>query len=61
MIKYLFKLDPKSKQHLWNTKKNDTYCKMWSTNGISDKYKWIETRTDTGRETCKMCLNAKKE
>lgn len=53
-MRYLRNLQPGTKQHLWNPQKKDTYCKMWSTDGIK-KSDWIQTRTNPGRQTCDMC------
>jgi hypothetical protein len=54
-MKYLINMDKESnKAHLWDD--GDTYCKMYSTNGlIKKKYKTYDNTQD--REICLMCQN----
>lgn len=46
--------DSKKKVHLWNNE--DTYCKMYSTGGLSQK-KYIVSDNTENKEICQMCKN----
>ena len=55
-MKYLLKKTRKGKTHIWNG--SDTYCRMYSTNGlIHENYELVN---DIGkRGMCRMCENNK--
>lgn len=55
MIKYIYQPNKKSKKHIWNEEKKDTYCKMWSTGGLKKNKDWTISDTVIGKETCSMC------
>ena len=55
-MKYLTKKTGKGKTHIW--KGDDTYCTMYSTNGMChEKYELTDEITKKG--LCKMCENNK--
>jgi len=55
---YLTRAKNKSASHLWNDFKDDTYCKLWSTGGMSQYGNYIESN-DTNKRVCVMCQNNK--
>lgn len=56
-MQYLQRKDKvNSKAHIWNNKKNDTSCKMWSTGGLG-KEKNYEIVDHTPKDICTMCEN----
>lgn len=53
-MKYLVKKTGKGKTHIW--KGEDTYCRMYSTNGLChEKYELSDDVTERG--ICHMCKN----
>ena len=55
---YLTRSKNKSASHLWNSFKDDTYCKLWSTGGMSQYGNYIES-DHTNKRICVMCQNNK--
>jgi hypothetical protein len=45
--------------HYWNTDKEDTSCKLWSTGGIRNKSRFYWSDTTGGRSICQMCQTNK--
>lgn len=56
-MEYIVSTKGSKKAHIWNKTKNDTACTMYSTGGLSKKYKYKRFEVLRDREVCKMCLN----
>lgn len=54
---FLIDCNSKSKAHLWDGL--DTFCRMWSTDGLGSSYDLFPT--NWGRGICKMCLYKQKQ
>jgi hypothetical protein len=57
MSQYLVKVVGKKQNvaHYWDSEKQDTICRLWSTGGIHSKDNFVVKQTPHGRAICKLC------